>query len=198
FQRGFAHDQLAHLPADSRGRELPPKSHAPGRAESAAQGAARLRRDAERATFPFGDQHRFDRFAVVQRPEKFLGSVPRLLMQAKRQSPQRQRLIERATERRGKVCDIGPARHGTPPQPGKHLPHAIRRFATLREPLLEGRPRGVRSKTQEVDAHRNRASTPTRYAEPRSFTPASRASVMRYFPIATRSPATGRQRTLLP
>src|SRR2546429_5584108 len=65
-----------------------------------------------------------------------------------------------------------------------YLAYPIRRLSARGEPLAE-----------KIHAHWKRASTPTRYAEPTSLTPASRASVIRYFPIATRNPATGRQRS---
>src|SRR5256885_8021539 len=63
-----------------------------GRAEDAAQGAARLRRDAERATLPLRNQHRLDRFAVVQRPQKLLGGVAGNLMRFQRQDRKSTRL----------------------------------------------------------------------------------------------------------
>src|SRR5256886_10279842 len=48
-QRGVEQHHLAHLARDFHHRQVPPKAHPPRRAEHAAQRAADLGRDAERA-----------------------------------------------------------------------------------------------------------------------------------------------------
>ena len=114
-------------------------------------------------------------------------------MGTQRQAFQGKRLVERRSQRRRQIGGLVPATDRPLPQPRENLSGAIGGLPARVEPRGERLARRLRGKAQEIDGHLKPASTPTRYAEPTSFTPASRASVTRYFPIVNPSPATGRQ-----
>src|SRR5438128_1702014 len=114
-------------------------------------------------------------------------------MGAKRQTLYGERCVVRRSQRCGQIGRVAPAPDGTLPQTRQDLTNAIGRLTARTEPVGKRTARRLRSEAEEIDRHLKVASTPTRYAEPTSFTPVSRASMTRYFPIIKPSPATGRQ-----
>ena len=74
---------------DLAGGEVAAEALVAGRAEAAADGAAGLRRDAQRAAVVLGNEHGLDRVAVADVEQPLDGAVGRLLLADDRQRPRR-------------------------------------------------------------------------------------------------------------
>ncbi len=153
--------QLAHLPRDFPRLQIALEAHRSGRAEAAAQRAARLRRDAQRPTRPFRNQHRLDGLSVRQAPQHLLGAVPRHLAHLEGERGERPLGVQRLAQRERQVAGVRPAAHRTLPQSRQDLRQPERRIAAAREPPRQLGPRYVRCQI-EHGAHRIPAVRPKR------------------------------------
>ena len=148
---GMTQDDLPRLPGDLERREVAPEAHAAGRAEDAAQRASRLGGDAQGAATLRGDQHRLDRLAVGQAPEKFPGPVRRLLLRYEVESGEGKSFLQRLPEGERKLGRVGPGRDRSLPETAEELAGTIRRETLV--PLAHSASRcaasfgGVRSST---------------------------------------------------
>jgi hypothetical protein len=135
---GFFHaHEVQRLLEYLRGAEVAREAHLPRGAEGARQGAAGLRRDADRAS-PIAEahQHRLQREVVSGGEQRLDGAVARLALLAQLEARERQLLSERLPQGARQVGHLLVA-EGAPGRPRPHLAGAKARLAAVGERLLE-------------------------------------------------------------
>jgi hypothetical protein len=146
--------ELAHLTGDLERLEVPRKAHEPRRAERAAQGATRLRRETERQAIALGDRDGLDLLPVVKAEEKLLGSVGGALSRRDLETRKREPLVQLGPKRLRQVAHLAERRDRRLPQSSHDLRGPVRRLPALERELAHRVGGRARREIEKVRFHR--------------------------------------------